>query len=129
MIDYEDGLDDDLAETFDAQNQHQGKNSSKQNSRSKEKKTKSNGTMNGQGGSTSSQMTSPIISSSGRPSVERFPSYSSDVEAGHVTYSPDGKALMNVETEENIKCIVTSSIFIAIIILVFVMMFTINPPE
>ena len=78
--------------------------------------------MNGQG--SSSHMTSPV-SGSGRPSVERFPSYSSDVEAAHF----DGKFIKNVETEENIKCIVTSSLFVAIIILLFVMMFTINPAE
>ena len=77
--------------------------------------------MNGQG--STSHMTSPV-SGSGRPSVDRFPSYSSDVEAGHI----DGK-FMNVETEENVKCIVTSSLFVAIIILLFVMMFTINPAE
>ena len=128
LIDYEGGIDDDVTETFDTQNKDQGKNNSKQKGKSKEKKNNNQRTMNGQGGSTS-QLTSPVVSGSGRPTVDRFPSYSSDIESGNVRYSPDGKVLMNTETKDNIKCIVTSSLFIAIIILVFVMMFTINPAE
>ncbi len=84
--------------------------------------------MNGQGSATA--MTSPVVSSSGRPRpVDRFPSYNSDVEAGYISNSDDGRLIKDVETEENIKCIVTSSLFFAIIILVLVMMFTVNPAE
>ncbi len=53
----------------------------------------------------------------------------SDIEAGHIHNSDDVKTLLDVETEENVKCIFTSSLFVAIIILVLVMMFTINPAE
>ena len=114
-------MDDDLGETFDIQSVALANRSTKEK-RGKEKQTQAQGTMNGQG--STSYLTSPV-SSSGRPGVDRFPSYSSDVEAANY----EGKLIMNVETEENIKCMVTSSLFVAIIILVFVMMFTFNPAE
>ncbi len=126
---------DDFPETFVAQSpikvpvpkpkrNHSNNNESKH---SKHKPGNSRDNMNGPGLSRDEVMasTSSISSHS-----QRFPSLGSDgpdVEAGGGKVGYHQGIVLDIEREENVKCIVTSSLFFAIIILIFIVMFTLNP--
>ncbi len=71
-----------------------------------------------------------MASTSSLSHQERFPSLGSDgpdLEAGGGKVGYHQGIVLDVEKEENVKCIVTSSLFFGIIILIFIVMFTLNP--